>query len=510
MATYDLRIDWANNDSFTDTGDDVTSRVLGREPVSISYGRESQRSSSQVQPGQASFALNNISREYSPENGSSPLAGNILPARPVRIQATHLSNTYTLFRGHTDNFDVIPERLERAVKVTCLDLFAKFREATISTDLYFSITTGQAIGYILDAIGWPAADRDLDNGATTIRWWWEEGTDAFQALERVVNSEGLPALVTVDADGKFVFRDRHHRLTRTASKTSQATFRDAGAEPKFSAPLVYDQGWRDVINSVTLSVDERVPDGELSNVFETERIYSVSDGQTLPIRAESSDPFTGAVVPEEDTDYALRSGTITLTLSRTTGSSATIFVKAIGGSAIIDGMRLRAYPVRVASTFQVHAEDSTSIDRYGRRSYSQDAPWAGIHDAEAIAQIILAHRAERLPVVTFRVVNGNDTRLTQQLSRDLSDRVTIVDAETGLSDEFFIERIEHTISEAGRFHETVFGCEKVPSQPTDVFKLDVGQLDVNRLGVEGLSDPTTVLLLDDATQGKLDEALLGY
>jgi hypothetical protein len=194
---------------------------------------------------------------------------------------------------------------------------------------------------------------------------------------------------------------------------------------------------------------------------------------------------------------------VTLTLSRTTGSSATVFVKAIGGPAVIDGMRLRAYPVRVASTFQVHAEDSTSIDRYGRRSYSQDAPWAGIHDAEAIAQVLLAHRAERLPIISLRMVNGSDTRLTQQLSRDLSDRVTIVDAETGLNDEFYIERIEHTISEAGKFHETTFGLEKAATIPANVFRFDTAGQGFNDgvFGQQGLDDPDLMFRFDTAGQG---------
>lgn len=512
MATYDLRIDWNDDGDFADTGEDITGqkRLLAREPLTISYGRDQSRSLSPIGPGQSSFALNNTSRDYSPENASSPLAGNVLPARPVRIQATHLAVTYTLFRGHLDDFNILPSKAERSVSVTCLDLLAKFRETTISTDLHQGITTGQAIGFILDEMDWPVADRDIDTGATMIRWWWEEGADAFQALERVVNSEGLPALATVDGDGKFVFRDRHHRLTRTASKTSQATFRDTGAEPLFSAPLVYDHGWRDIVNSVTLSVDERDPSGTAEVVWSSERSFSISAGQTLVINAEFSDPVVGAITPVAGTDYQLRSGTVTVTLSRTSGASVAIFVKAGSAASVIDSLQLRAHPVAVRRTAQVHAEDSTSITRYGRRSYSQDAPWVTQADADAIAAVILAHRAERLPIVSLRMVNGHDSRLTQMLSRDLSDRITIVDAETGLNDDFFVERIEHSISEAGLYHETVFGCEKVPTQATDVLKLDIGQLDVNRLGFEGLSDSSLVFILDHATQGKLDEVLLGY
>ena len=199
-----------------------------------------------------------------------------------------------------------------------------------------------------------------------------------------------------------MFRDRHHRLTNTESLTSQATFSNV-AEPAFSAPLVYDQGWRDIVNSVTLSVDERAPSGVLEEVWASDKSYGIGDGETLVLRAELSDPVIGAVTPVGGIDYQLRSGTVTATLSRTTGASVTIFLKATGGPAVVEALRLRAYPVAVRSTRQVFADDSESIRKYGRKSYTQDAPWVNVHDAEAIAEVILAHRAERLPIASFRV-----------------------------------------------------------------------------------------------------------
>jgi hypothetical protein len=505
-VTYDFRIDFNNDGDFDDAGENVTSRILGREAVTVAYGRDQLRSQSPLAAGQASFLLDNRSRDYSPENASSPLSPNILPARPVRIQKTHQATTYTLFRGFTDDFDVQPYIEDRSVKVTCLDLLARFRDIKISTELHQGIRTGDAVGFILDEMGWPSTARDVDAGATVMPWWWEQDADAFEALTRVVNSEGLPALATVDSDGNFVFRDRHHRLIRSASVTSQATFRDLGAEPQFSAPLIYDHGWRDIINSVTLSVSERAAVGELENVFESTGTFSISTGETRVLAVESTDPFIGAVAPEVDTDYTVQSGAVEVSLSRTSGASTTIFIKATSG-AVVAGMRLRAYPVREVTTYQVQAEDSTSISRYGRRSYTQDAPWVGINDAGAIAAILLAYRAERLPIVSFRMVsgfNGNPTRMAQMLSRDLSDRITVVDAETGLNDDFFIERIEHTISDAGAVHETVFGCEKVPTQVANVFILGSatrGVLGTNRLGKAGLDDPATVFILGSGVLG---------
>ena len=506
--TYDYRIDWNNDGDYSDTGENVTARVLGREAVTVSYGRDQERSQSPVGPGQASFLLNNISRDYSPENGSSPLAGNVLPSRPVRIQKTHNAVTYTLFNGFTDDFNVLPYRKDRSVQISCLDVLSRFRETQITTDLYQGIRTGEAIGYILDELDWPTAARDIDPGVTLIPWWWEQNTDAGQALEKLLNSEGLPALATVDSSGNFVFRDRHHRLTEAASLTSQATFRNTGAEPKFSTPLVYDHGWRDIVNSVTLSVTERAPAGTLENVFESTATFSIATGETKVLSVETTDPFIGAVTPVEGTDYTVLSGAVEVTLSRGFGlsaASATIFIKATS-TAVVSGMRMRAYPVRETATVQVHVEEPVSISRYGRRSYTQDAPWVNVYDAQAIAEILLAYRAERLPIVSLRMVSGlhgDSTRMTQMLSRDLSDRVTVVESESGLNDDFFIERIEHTISDAGAVHETVFGCEKAPTDISNVFRFDTAGHGFNDglFGIVGMDDPAIMFRFDTASHG---------
>src|SRR5690606_32639819 len=58
--------------------------------------------------------------------------------------------------------------------------------------------------------------RQLDVGATVIRWWWAEDEDAFDAISKIVASEGPPAMVYANEHGGIVFRSRHHRLLEPA------------------------------------------------------------------------------------------------------------------------------------------------------------------------------------------------------------------------------------------------------------------------------------------------------
>jgi hypothetical protein len=474
-ATDDLRIDWANDGTWTGTGENVTTRLLSRAGVTVSFGRDQIRAlSPSPVAGEISFELDNRSKDYSPEF-SGPIAANLKPGRPVRYQRTYSAQTYTLFRGYLDEFEVLPNREERSVQFKGVDALARSTDVKLSTQLYEGIRTGAAIGYILDAIGWPSGDRDLDTGATVIPYWWEEDTTWLEALQKVVASEGPPALVYIDyATNKLVFRDRHHRLIRTASTTSQATFRDTGTEPKFSGPVRYDAGWRDIINDVSFEVPERRAEGRLSNVFEDEGAISLGASASTVLHVQATDPFKDAVAPVADIDYTLISGSISsLTLSRTSGQSTIITITAGAGGANIDGMRVRAYSLPVARTYRIAASDSASITDHGSRAMPAELEpvWAGRHDAKGIADLLVLERKQRRPIFEL-VVKGaaHDTRLIQCLSRALSDRVTVVDAETGLNDVFYVERITHTITEAGVFHETTFGLEKVsPNEPTGPF-----------------------------------------
>lgn len=515
QADYTVKIDWNDDGDYADARDDVTSRVLDqRTPVTVRFGRDQARTMAPMAVGEAALELNNSSRDYSPENAASPLAGQVLPGRSVTVDATLSGVSYSIFVGQLDDFDVLPERDRRSVTLTCLDALARLKDVNVSTPLYAGVRSGEAIGLLLDAVGWPADLRDLDPGASVLPWWWADTTDAWAALNEIVDSEGPAALATVDAAGRVVFRDRHHRLLDTASKTVQATWRSGGVEPTFSAPLTYEHGWKEIVNSVSFDVPVRALSGQLAVVWSTQGQTSVADGQTVQVAARSSDPFAAAVAPVEDVDYQLLSGTVEITLSRTSGVSAIVSVKAVGGPATLANLQLRAYPLQTVTTVQVAAEEPVSIGRYGRRSApsTRSPVWASVYDAEAIADLILGQRAERLPTLTVTFRGGNAARLTQQLSRDLSDRVHVVDTNTGLDDDFFVEQISHTITQGGAEHVTTFGLEKAPDTGGNLFTFNVAGKGFNDgvFAMVGRDDPAAIFTFDAGSGHRFDEGLFAY
>jgi hypothetical protein len=479
--TVDHYVDWQGNGNFTDTGDDVGNRILGRESITINSGRDQSRSLSPIKPGVVSgIALDNTSRDYSPDNGSSPLSGNIIPARPYKIVVTWLGKEYILWNGHFDDFDVDPTPGSQRVSVTAVDALQDM-SASVSTQLYLGIRSGDAINYVLDTIGWPTNLRDIDSGASVFRYWWEDGVNAWDALQKIVNSEGPPAVIYIDYQtGNFVFRDRTHRIINSESTTVQETFQDSGTDPRFSWPLGYSVGWKDVINNVTFTVNDRAP-LDPTVVWETDSQFNLTANQVISLIATASDPFINAIVPAEDIDYVVASGSVDVSIGQDSGQSTLITItESAGSTAIVQGMKLRANSVAVKSTYTIKSVDGASQGAYGVQSFPLDAPWASQGDAQAIADIIVAMRAQRLPTVSVKLTGGTPDIQTSQFEHHISHRVHVTDASeagTGFDSDCFIEQIQHTIRGTGnKIIETVYGCEKIGpviDNPSTVFRFGI-------------------------------------
>jgi hypothetical protein len=519
---YQFDIDWNGDGTFTLPGEEVTSDIIS--DVVVSHGRDQERQLNPSVIGSAAFDLVNVDRAYSPENPSSPLAGNLDPARPAKIEVAWNGLTYPVFRGRLDDFDLKADRSDRSVNFSFLDGLNDLQGVQLSTGVYSSMRTGDLINTVLDLAGWTGG-RDIDPGATFVPWWWEDGPTALEAIQKLVRSEGPPSIAYVGPDGTFIFRDRHHRILNQRSQISQASFGAAAvgcASPvvtgyDFTAPFTYSHGMRDIVNVVNFEVAERSPDALLTDVWTSESTVSLGIGQSSTITVSAQDPFRGALTPVQGVDFTKTgAGLVQVTLSRTEGQSATITLLAVGGSVTVTGLKLRAHSIPVRRTTRISQRDSASVTLHGERSYPNDAPWANVHDAFAIANMILLHYATRRPTVQIRVVAQDPAHLSQILQRDISDRIHIRNDEISLDADFFIEKITHTIrrfNQAGKppVHAVVFGCEKDLTATTNPFTFDLRGAGFDQGVFDPISAdrPDNVFIFDDANNGRFDFGLLG-
>jgi hypothetical protein len=289
----------------------------------------------------------------------------------------------------------------------------------------------------------------------------------------------------------------------------------------YIGPFEYEIGWRDIVNDVQLPVDERVPDPDITTVWESQDTISLAIGEAAQVRIATSDPFLEAQPISAtlgDIVYT-GAGVPTITLSQVSGQSTTATITAVGGGINVTYLRLRARSLPVAKTVLVAASDSTSIARHGDRTYPDDVPWASQHDAFAVAQLLLAQYSERRPTVSVRIVSSDLAAHLQVVGRQISDLITIRNSELGLYGDFFIENVQHTLARTvsaetcpGPVHYAVFGCEQSGIVVADnPFTFDVAGAGFD----DGVFDPTaadnpsTVFIFDHATQGQFDVGKFG-
>jgi hypothetical protein len=483
-AQWSVALDFNDDTDFSDTGEDVSARVRTKPGIRCSRGRDQIRALAPPAVGAASFDLDNRSRDYSTENAGSPLVGKLIPGHRVRIQAND-GTLRNVWRGFNADFPQHPQRTEKSVSVPCLGPLSFLQGKRPSTQLYTNVRTDQALGVLLDAVGWSAGDRTLDTGQTTLLYWWLDGqTDALAMAVRLLNSEGPGAALYESADGKIVFESRHYRLKTARSTTSQATFGDASTEPKHSPDgFAYEPGLKDVIGQATLAVNARTL-GAIVVVWTLGTTLTLGPSEVRSFPIKSTDPFGFVATPTAGIDYTVAAGGVTPSLDRTSGAVVTLTMTAGAGGATVTGLQARGQTYSAVASQVVDQIAASTI--LGAKDYTLDV-WPEIDPraAQDLADLIVtAYRVPR-PIVTVALKNANATRLAQMLTREVSDRVTVNESQTGLAAACFVERVEHVVTEAGRFQTTLLGLEKVSAAmyPTDALQLDVGQLDVNRLWV---------------------------
>jgi hypothetical protein len=209
----------------------------------------------------------------------------------LSLQATPARN---LFTGVSDNLIPHAQLDNLRVDFTALGVFSRLIGKIINTPLYENITTDVAIGIILDKVGWPALERNLQTGLTTLRYFWADNQDAWQLLLLILAAEGIWASIYPDGDGNFVFENRDAWQTQTRSTVSQETFSDMDVRVQ---DLEYDPNYKDLIQGCEVTATEReaAPIDEIWGYGETPIVMGASE--TKRIKFHTSEPFKNVVDP---------------------------------------------------------------------------------------------------------------------------------------------------------------------------------------------------------------------
>jgi hypothetical protein len=185
----------------------------------------------QAEAGTMTVALANDDRRFDPTNLAGPYvaagATQVKAGRAIRLRATYAGVAYDLFRGFIDEPRLTYiQRGPATVTLLATDGTAAVAnyEQNGGATVGAGEDTGARINRVLDGMGWPAEERNIAVGKTTV-----QGTDlsANAWSEIALTSDTELGEVYFDVDGKLTFRNRDALSTDTRSNTSQATFGDA-------------------------------------------------------------------------------------------------------------------------------------------------------------------------------------------------------------------------------------------------------------------------------------------
>lgn len=211
-----------------------------------------------AQAGRATVVFDNADRRFDPTNLDGPYVSagrtEIVPMRAFRLQATWAGVAYDVWAGFADewrldwsNADTAETTLTGTDGTKVVSNYDSVAGATVGG----GETTGARINRVLDNAGWPAGERVIDNGLTTV-----QSTDLANNAwtEILLTADTEIGEVYFDAANRVVFRGRQAILTEPRSITSQATF---GCDP---GELTYD------------SVDVANDDTQVRNIIRISRV----------------------------------------------------------------------------------------------------------------------------------------------------------------------------------------------------------------------------------------------
>jgi hypothetical protein len=201
--------------------------------------------SDEFQTGSMTLRIVDQNGDFNPQNVSGPYYNLLTPMKKVQITATYGSVTYPIFSGFITSYvTTYPDESSVDLAMTTIQAVDAFRLAQLAqistvTGASAGELSGARVNDILDQISWPASQRDIDAGLTTLQA--DPGTNrtALQALFTVANSEY--GAIYVSADNNFVFQDRS--VTVASVGATPTVFADDGSGIDY-----FDASW--ILNDV--------------------------------------------------------------------------------------------------------------------------------------------------------------------------------------------------------------------------------------------------------------------
>ena len=433
-------------------GEDLTGDV---KTISFSRGKSDELGKAEV--GNLSITLNNTSGNYSPSNSAGIYYSYLKPKRTIGVRAYDANYNYQLFYGYIEELIPHPHLSQQDCIVTAIDGLDYLSRHDMATILYTDVKTGTIHDYILTDASWLRLAR-LDDGQDTVPFWYGHETTSRSEQEEIDDSE--QGFSYIDGFGYFNFEDRHHRSTEE-HQTSQATFSDTMID------ISYSLNPKSVYNIIKATVTP-VELQSIAELWRLQEVPSIPAGETLTWWGEASVSNIKVAVaawttPVSTTDYTANSqsgggGTdMTANLAITTTKFAKTIKLEITNNGTVPAfltlLKARGTYYTKLTRVTRKTEDTTSQIAYQKRTLLFDGKYMDdAVQAQSLCDYAIGKYKDPRAEISTVLMNKNSALLTQILTREISDRITIVNTELGINDDYFIDFMEHSIDRSGLSH----------------------------------------------------------
>jgi hypothetical protein len=463
-ATMRIDVKFSEVDPWTSLGTDV----LGAYGVTLKYGINGNGPVDNVaSPGQLTFVLRNDARNsgttqgwYSPAHASKRSGWGF--GIPVRVVVTYSAVDYVKFIGKIR--EILPAAgryREQVAYVTAYDhvrdlLDANAREVTVQA----SQTEAELIEHVLDSI--PAdlqpLSRDIDTGVDSYPFAFDDVGGGVKALALIKDvAVSALGLVFIKGDGTFCYRSRHTRALEASAYTFNDTMHG------LSVPSTLDQVYTRVRatnhpKSVSASATDELTTLPSGNSIE------IPSGESVEVWTDYTDPNDRTIkiggtavvtVLVGGTHYSAfqnadgsglnLTGNIGATISPFSSTAKWTLTNTGGSTAYVTVLKAIGKAVRDLGpqTFE-YVGGSTGVPLEIDLPY-QDDPFI----AESAATYIVStygSQTSQIDGIEF-IANKSGDFMTQALTREIGDRITVIETATGISADAIIHSVSFDVSQ---------------------------------------------------------------
>jgi hypothetical protein len=445
-----IKIDWNNDGDFSDVNENVSAYAL--YPLRTSRGRASVND--EFGAGTGSFRLDNRDGRFSPFSATSPLYPNVLPGRPVLIEAEYDGTTYPVFRGRCTPVAQNAEASDPYVEFEMIDAFEELRLGLTNTPLAVNKRVDEIIEEVLDDISWPAGLRDLDEAASTLGVYTNHNRLPINALQLAAKQE-LGARLFVAKDGDLTFKSRYAAGEEPVAATLAGTFDKVDPQVRQDdlvdvVRVTYPRYELDAALSplFTLSLTRAVPTGTSTFDFDLNASGIVGgSGYVTPLVAVTDFTSNSAI----DGSGTNKNAQLAITVSASDSGGGTLQVVNSDGSTVyIQSLQVRGYALRQGEETNAIKKLTVSPIITGQ-TFNTDYEFnSNLAELTGWAEYTAAARGSVRARPTVELQADTDALMELLLDLELGGKLVLSDSGapwlTQISNTYIVEGIEFEVS----------------------------------------------------------------